>query len=267
MNEETTQLSPTLSIRISTDGFCFCTYLPQLPESVKYIHYECDRQKSLESNFDTAWEKHELGKGEYANLQVIAATNRFTAVPSGSIEKEEYPTIYRSCFPDTAEDAKILSNNLSAQNITILFSIPQGLHERLCEIGEVYYYSPASILSGFITRYKPQENRYLVANLHNETMLLMGMEEETPTLMNYFCSESIDDRLYYLLCIWNELGLSQEEEPLLLCGDTAADNMQTAAKNFIRNIKLINPRELFQPSLLNKLENIPFDLQALILCE
>ena len=267
MHKETTQLSPTLSIRISTDGFCFCTYLPQQPESIRYIYHECDRQKSLEANFDAAWTKYEFGKGEYANLQVIAATNRFTAVPSGSIEKDEYPTIYRSCFPDTSDDVKILSNDLSAQNITILFSIPQELHERLCEIGEVCYYSPASILSGFITRYKPEENRYLVVNMHNDTMLLMGVEDDTPTLMNCFCSENIDDSLYYLLCIWNELGLSQEEEPLLLCGDTTADKLQMKAKNFIRNIKLINPREEFQPNLLNKLENIPFDLQALLLCE
>jgi hypothetical protein len=36
---------------------------------------------------------------------------------------------------------------------------------------------------------------------------------------------------------------------------------------FVRNVERVNPRELFRSNLLNKIENIPFDLQALILCE
>ena len=36
---------------------------------------------------------------------------------------------------------------------------------------------------------------------------------------------------------------------------------------FIKNIRRINPNELFSPSLLNRIGGIPFDLQALILCE
>lgn len=267
MNKETTQLSPTLSIRISTDGFCFCTYLPQNPDSVTYIYHECDKNISLRANFDAAWQQHALGEKEYANIQVIKASNNFTAIPSNSIEKEEYTTIYRSCFPDTSDETKILTNKLSAQNITILFDIPIDLHERLCSLGETSYYSPISIIIGFFTRYKPQEERYVVANLQNDNMLLIGMEEETPLLMNGFHSESIDDKLYYLLCIWNEMGLSQEEESLLLCGDTSADKLQMLAQKFIRNIRNVNSRELFRPNLLNKIENIPFDLQALILCE
>ena len=63
------------------------------------------------------------------------------------------------------------------------------------------------------------------------------------------------------------MGLSQEEESLLLCGDTSADKLQMLAQKFIRNIRNVNSRELFRPNLLNKIENIPFDLQALILCE
>ncbi|MBQ5817126.1 MAG: DUF3822 family protein [Bacteroidaceae bacterium] len=68
MNKETTQLSPTLSIRISTDGFCFCTYLPQQPDSVKYSYHECDEATSLSANFAAAWEESGLAGRKYNNI-------------------------------------------------------------------------------------------------------------------------------------------------------------------------------------------------------
>ena len=267
MNKETTQLSPTLSIRISTDGFCFCTYLPQQPDSVKYIYHECDKATSLSANFETAWEENKLGVQKYSNIQIIVSSAEFTTIPSNYDRSEDYATIYNSCFPPSNKSQKILSNKLSAYNLTVLFAIEEELHEQLCEIGEVNYYSPVSIILGYLIRYPREEKKHLTAYLHNGKSLLIAMENERPILINGFTSEEIEDQLYYLLCIWNELEFSQLEDTLLLCGDTQADAMEMSAKNFIRNIKRINPREQFRSNLLNKIENIPFDLQTLLLCE
>jgi hypothetical protein len=266
MNKEIQQ-SPTLSIRISTDGFCFCTYLPQQPDSVKYTTYECDRQLSIAANFEAAWKACNLAHEDYSKIQVIAASTEFTAVPPTISSKEEQEAIFKSCFPQTKEEVKIVSNTLSAQNMTILFGINEELHKLLTRIGEVNYYSPISIMSGFLTRYPMGAGRYIMVDIQDETMQLIAMEEETPLLMNSFRAATTADLLYYLLYIWNELGFSQEEETLLLCGNHSADKFEMTAKDFIRNIKRINPRQLFQSNLLNKIETTPFDLQALILCE
>ena len=267
MNKETTQLSPTLSIRISTDGFCFCTYLPQQPDSVKYSYHECDKATSLNANFEAAWEESRLGNQKYSNIQVIVSSAEFTTIPSNYDSNDEYVAMYNSCFPPSEKSLKILSNKLSAHNLTVLFSIDEELHERLCEIGEINYYSPVSIILGYLTRYPREEKKFLTTYLHNGKSLLIAMEDERPTLINGFVGEATEDQLYYLLCIWNELKFSQLEDTLLLCGDTQADAMEMSAKNFIRNIKRINPREQFRSNLLNKIENIPFDLQTLLLCE
>ena len=151
--------------------------------------------------------------------------------------------------------------------MTVLFAIDEELHERLCKIGEITYYSPVSIILGFLTRYPREEKKHLTAYLHGGKSLLIAMEEGRPMLMNGFASEETEDQLYYLLCIWNELKFSQLEDTLLLCGDTHADALEMVAKNFIRNIKRVNPREEFRSNLLNKIENTPFDLQTLLLCE
>ena len=266
MNKEIEQ-SPILSIRISTDGFCFCTYLPQQPDSVKYTTYDCDRQISLTANFEAAWQACNLANEEYSKIQAIVVSTEFTAIPPSISSRDEQETIFRSCFPHTKEETRVISNTLSAHNMTILFGVDEELHKLLTNIGEVSYYSPISIMSGFLTRYPMGTGRYIMVDIQDETMQLMAMEEETPLLMNSFHAADTADQLYYLLYIWNELGFSQEEETLLLCGNHQADRFEMAVKDFIRNIKRINPRQLFQSNLLNKIETTPFDLQALILCE
>ena len=70
-----------------------------------------------------------------------------------------------------------------------------------------------------------------------------------------------------MLSIWKEQGFSQSEDTLYLCGDSRVEELQMLISRFIKNRKRINPSEQFQSSLLNRIEGIPFDLQALILCE
>ena len=78
MNKDTTLLSTTLSIRISTDGFCFCTYDSQRPESVRYNYYECDSSLTLAVNFDEAWGSCGFAGQQFDSVQVIVATTEFT---------------------------------------------------------------------------------------------------------------------------------------------------------------------------------------------
>lgn len=272
MNKETTVFSTTLStttlsIRISTDGFCFCTYDPQQPESVRYNHYECDASLTLAANFDAAWEGCGFSEQQFAATQVIIATTEFTTIPGEYDKKENYETFFVSCFDVQNREVKVLSNRMTALNMTVLFAVDEELYRRVCETGNVSFYSTASILLGFIARYPREEERYMLACYHGSKSWLIAMDGERPVLMNSFDVEDINDQLFYLLSIISELGLSQETDALLLSGDAAADAMQMAVARFVRNVEHINPRELFRSNLLNKIENIPFDLQALILCE
>ena len=267
MNKETTQLSYTLSIRISTDGFCFCTYSPHDPESVRYTHYECDSRQTLVANFDTAWEASGLAAQRYSKIQVIVATSDFTTIPSEYDDKEKHEALYNSCFPARSTNEKILSNRLDSHSLVILFGMEHELYNRICEIGEVSFYSPVSILLGFLARNPRDKERYMLACYTGNRSTLIAMEGERPTLINAFATDEIHNQLFYLLSIWNELHFEQEDDTLVLCGDNTADKLHGEAKNFIRNIERINARELFMPNLLNKIENTPFDLQALILCE
>ena len=93
------------------------------------------------------------------------------------------------------------------------------------------------------------------------------MKEGKPGLTNIFKSENEQDLVFYLLSIWKEQELSQSSDVLYLCGDKGVEELSLILKRFIRHTKRVNPNELFAPSLLNRTKELPFDLQALILCE
>ena len=85
--------------------------------------------------------------------------------------------------------------------------------------------------------------------------------------MNIFGNTNSQDTLFYMLSMWKEQGFSQTNDTLYICGDNSIEEIMPAIGKFIKNIKRINPNEIYTSNLLNRLEGIPFDLQTLILCE
>jgi hypothetical protein len=93
------------------------------------------------------------------------------------------------------------------------------------------------------------------------------MKNGKASMSNIFRKEEKENILFYLLSIWKEQGMSQTDDHLYLCGDNSIEELSPIAGKFIKNIKRINPNGLFPSNILNRIEGIPFDLQALILCE
>ena len=62
----------TLSIRISTDGFCFCSYTPSLPSSLKYFFYKPEKDLTLTTNLQKGIELCPfVSDNEKYNIKVI----------------------------------------------------------------------------------------------------------------------------------------------------------------------------------------------------
>ncbi len=258
----------TLSIRISTDGFCFCSYTATSPDTLQYYEYEVDNEQTLASNIDRAYTACPfLSSNKYNRVNVIISTGDFTTLPAEHDNPNEYGNIYRCCFPQSDENIEIIANKLTAQNITILFPIDKVLYNRLNELGNVSYYTPAGILMGYIARKPFEASKYLLTYMQKGKSLLLAITDSKLQLANSFASLDINDQAYYLLSIWKELGLSQTDDTLFMCGDNTVEEISPIVSRFIQHLKRINPNKEFRSNILNKIKNIPFDLQALLLCE
>lgn len=258
----------TLSIRISTNGFCFCSYAPEDTDSLKYSFYPIDDSTSLEVNLRKSIENCPFTQ-EQGDIEVkaIIETAEYTTVPAEFDNRQDYKIFYRCCFPKSDSSIEIMSNRLTAQGFTIIFPVERGIYDILQSLGEVTYYTPASILMGYMTQYAAPEENYMLAYLHKEHSLFIPVRDGKIGVSSSFKAESGEDHLFYLLSIWKEQGFSQTEDTLYLCGDKRVEELHTLISRFIKNRKRINPSEQFHSSLLNRVKEIPFDLQALILCE
>ena len=258
----------TLSIRISTNGFCFCSYTPTDPSSLKYSFFPTDRNTSLEVNLRKAIEECPfISMDGKQNVKAIIETSEYTAIPAEFDNRQDHKIFYRSCFPKSDSSIKVMSNRLTVQGLTLIFAVDNGIYEILQSLGEVTYYTPASILMGYLTRNEFQEENFMLAYLYGDHSIFIPVKENKIGVTCSFKAENREDHLFYMLSIWKEQGFSQNEDTLYLCGDRRIEELQMLIARFIKNRKRINPNEQFLSSLLNRIEGIPFDLQALILCE
>lgn len=266
MKGETTPYK-TLSIRISTDGFCFCTYTASDPDTVQIHFYRTDNDITLYANLCKAIEECPLTLDNVNEVKAIIVTGDFTTIPAEYDNKNRHKIFYRSCFPKADTNVEIIANRLTAQNITLLFPVEKNIYNRLAQMGNVTYYTPASIILGYIACHPFDSDRYMLAYYMNEGSLLVSMNSGKVELINSFPTADNHNQLYYLLAIWKAQGLSQTTDKLYLCGNKRVEELTGAISQFIRNRERINPTELFTPNLLNKIGETPFDIQALLLCE
>ena len=258
----------TLSIRISTDGFCFCSYTPSLPESLKYFFYKPEKGLTLTINLQKAVEQCPfISLGEHYDVKVIVETEEFTTIPVEYDDKQDYKPFYRLCFPKNDARVEIVANRLTAQGVTVLFPVEKSLYERLQQLGDITFYSSLSILLGLMTSKPVAEERYMLAFFQGNLSFFISIQDGRLRLANAFRCDDGQDAIYYLLSIWKEQGLSQEDDTLYLCGDKGVEQNMLTIGRFINRCKRMNANELFPSTLLNKMEGIPFDLQSLILCE
>ena len=268
MDKTLLQKNKTLSIRISTNGFCFCSYTATIPDSLQYYFYEVNDKITLAANLDEALKEVPFtDEGDYEDVRIIIDSDKFTAIPEEYDDKEAYDSLFRSCFPQTTATERIIANRLPAQGITLLFSIENILFDRLCKLGNITFYTPPSIILGFLEKHSIDESRYMFAYYNHKTLLLLSITDGRLKLVNCFKSDDAHDHAFYTLSIWKEQELLQEENCLYICGDKGVEELSPILKLFIRKTRRINPNELFRPHLLNRISKIPFDLQALLLCE
>ena len=87
-------------------------------------------------------------------------------------------------------------------------------------------------------------------------MEILAFEKGKLLIINTFPCQHINDRIYYLLYIWQQQGLSQEKDQLHLAGNIEdKEDLLNELHKFLRNI-FVMPKP-----------NIPFDVQTLLTCE
>lgn len=109
--------------------------------------------------------------------------------------------------------------------------------------------------------YQVGQRRKMFAYFHDRQMDICSFEQRRLKYCNVFDATHAHDALYFILFVWKQLGMSQNEDDIYVIGDTAhKDWLITRLKSYISRVHEINPSASLNRSPLADIEGIPFDL-------
>ena len=261
----------TLSIRLSADGFSFSIYNPLTDNDFCFVPHPVNTGYSMTANLKDMLTKTEALKYPYKRVNILYDSPRFTPVPLELFEDEQMDTIFYHNFPKAKGNNEIvLCNVLGRSNVVILFAMDKHTHLLLTEhFPTARYFSTASPLTEYFARKSRLGNsRKLYTYIREQQMEVFCFDKGDLLLINSFPCKQTTDRVYYLLYIWQQLNYNQEKDELHLTGKLEdKEELLKELRNYLRQVFVINPKAEFNRSEISKIEEIPFDMQTLLLCE
>ncbi|MEG2150577.1 MAG: DUF3822 family protein [Bacteroidaceae bacterium] len=259
----------TLSIRLSTDGFSFSIYNPISDSSFCYIPLGIKSELPMAVNVKDIFQRLDFLQHPYKRINVLSVNHRFTLIPFEVFDEEQTEDILYQNHPKQ-ENEIVLYNILKRANTVTTFSMDKSVHQLLEEqFNTVYFYSQASpLIEYFAGKSRIGNSKKMYAYLRDNSLEIYCFDRGKLMLANSFNCNKTEDRMYYILYIWEQLNFSQERDELHFTGllkDKGDIILQL--NKYLKQVFVINPKSEFNNSELTKIEDIPFDLQALFLCE
>ena len=260
----------TLSIRLSTDGFCFAVHNPQASNEYAYQPYRIDSLKSMTGNMKAAVEETEMLKHAYGAVNIILADTPYTLIPKEYYSEQYEKEFYQQNIASPSANATIMRNVVGDEQTVVLFSIEKQLHKYImAQFPKAKIYAAIAPLIDFgVERSYTAHKRYCFIQLRKRSIDVMCYENAAPLFVNTFKYKDTADALFYLLNCWTMLGLSQTDDTLHIAGQSRHSKaLVRDLETFIQHIHIIHPAEEFHSTELARIDELPFDLQTLIACE
>ena len=248
----------TLSIRLSADGFSFSIHHPQDEEDFFFANHPVNVSYSMTANIKKMIQAIGELKYPYQQTNILIDTSRFTPIPFDLFEDELGDELFYHNFQHRDNEI-VLCNILGKSNIALLFGMDKHAHQLLVEqFPQARIFACVSPLTEhFINLSKKEYSRKLYAHFRPNKMEIFAYDKGKLLLINTFNCKQTSDQVYYLLYVWQQLGFSQEKDQLYLVGNMdAKEELLNELNKFLRQVNLLPMQE-----------ELPFDLQTLMICE
>lgn len=265
---EKQSLNKSLSIRICTNGLSFCSYTPLASTPFIYKEYDVQPTISLAANLKNALLHEPMLKEEYQRVNVLIATPHATFVPVVDFDADTVEDVYTYNFPkDTAKHVSY--NVLRRSGVTIIFGIDKNIYQLLLDDFPKarFYASSSTLIEFFGEKSLKDEANKMFAYLHGKEMTLYAFKAGRMQCVNTYTTATMEDCMYFILNLSQQLNFSQLDDVLMIVGDTGKEKeLANRIQNFQKNVSVIDQRSDFQFSITAGNAAIPYDMQTLLIC-
>jgi hypothetical protein len=245
--DETLDINSTenyeLSIQVSPEGLAFCLLDTIRNKYILIRSFEPEENKLFNSEkLDELISKDDFLTKRYKKVNVVMPSKKFTLVPAPLFDpgkKDEYFTFNHL----KNEDDIILTNKVTDPEAFIVYSASKSISTLINKYYPgIYPYHHIKPLFHHISHSrKSVSGNYIHIHIEKELFNLIVFSDSQLSFCNTFNYRNISDILYFVMNVFKNLGIKQEET-IHFSGITEKyDDLSSNFSIYIRNIKFSEP--------------------------
>ncbi len=213
-----------ISIQGSLNGYSFSILDKRRNKYILLRYMPFEQQLSPEEFVLRVDELHswdEYLSRNFGSASFIWLSTRYTIVPESLFDTQNLRT-YFSFNQEPDETDSLFYNAVRSAGAVIIFAVPRGLCDRLTGWnGKVRFYSQITpFVERLVTDYGGKDEKYkAMVNVHPGFIDMAVLKGNSLKLCNSYGCKNEKDFIFFLLYVFEQLRLNQEETPVFLSGD------------------------------------------------
>jgi hypothetical protein len=257
----------TLTFCICRDQFSFSLYNPMDDGSCFYKELDENKQADAFSGFKDTFFENDFFLLPFRKVRILNNTAVFTYIPDIMYQDKHKKDYLDFLFSEVK--GKILSQSLPTTGITILHLLHEEIYNFFVRIytNPEFIHHSAPLIAYFRELSNPVNAKQMIVNRNGNGIDIFCFSQGALLQGNHFPCNQIQDAIYYILFVWKQLQFDQKKDFLHLAGNSdSKKELSESLKPHIHNILPVNivPETHFDQA---EMQNIPFELAALSLCE
>ena len=259
--------SQNLAIRIDQHSMAFAVTDPTAANGLVYEPYQVKNGMSVAANLRKAFMESELLQGDYSQVEVFIDT-AVLMVPIDEFHEEDIETVYHYTFygekREMRNDERVTFYELTDVNAVAVFAVNKDLQLVIEDhFANTTFIPLAQPVWNHLHRRSFTGTRHkLYAFFHDKKMELFCFTGNRFRYVNTFQTERAHDALYFILYVWKQLGLNNENDELHLAGNLPKEEWLTnRLRLYLQRAFVIDPTAEFNRTA-DDIKDIPYDLLA-----
>lgn len=255
-----------VTLRIGSSSLWFA----QTNENAEYgIDYEARTTKSgisMAANLREAFRTSVFLANDTTKARVLIDTPTLL-IPIDEFEDTAIEAAYHHVYAGRRNEMVVYSivPNL---DVVAVFGINKDLKMVIEDhYGDVRYHPIEQPVWNFLhKRSFVGTNAKLYAFFHDNKVSVCSFDKNRFRFSNTFDGSHVQDIVFFLLYVWQQLGLEPLTDELHLLGETPErETLTKTLRRYLKKVYIINPSAEFNRAPITKIERLPFDLTTLFI--
>ena len=270
---EASGVARRLIIRIASGSLAFST--TDEDNKIVYEQYPLKSSISMAANFREALRTIPMLAKAYQRVLVMVDSN-VLIVPTDCFKASEQERLYLHAYgrqkgvtradQEMGEQRMVMHSVMPDLNSVAIYSLAKDLYTVIDDAFSAVSFSAAiaPVWLHLHQRSYTGPRLKLYSYCHEGKMEVMSYAQHRFRFYNSFKVDQADDALFYLLSVWQQLGLDPQRDEMHLVGDFPdGEAMTEKAKQFVKRIFTIHPSGEFNRAAVTQIAGIPYDMVIL----